>query len=145
VAVLKELGVNLFFEKVAMKPGKPIVFGKHYKTAVFALPGNPVAAYVSFELFVRPAIRKMMGFTQLSRTAVKAQLETPLRTRGERREFRPAWLRMEDGRFFASAVEWHGSADLLGTTRGNSLLIVPEGKESLSAGQEVEVMLTGEL
>ena len=82
VGVLKELGVNLFFEKVAMKPGKPIVFGKHYKTAVFALPGNPVATYVSFELFVRPAIRKMMGFTQLSRTIVKAQLETPLRSRG---------------------------------------------------------------
>ncbi|OHB93738.1 MAG: hypothetical protein A3E19_03005 [Planctomycetes bacterium RIFCSPHIGHO2_12_FULL_52_36] len=145
VGVLKELGVNLFFEKVAMKPGKPIVFGKHYKTAVFALPGNPVATYVSFELFVRPAIRKMMGFTQLSRTIVKAQLETPLRSRGERREFRPTWLRLEDGRFSASPVEWHGSADLLGTTRANSLLIVPEGVESYSAGQEVEVMLTGEL
>ncbi len=145
VGVLKELGVNLFFEKVAMKPGKPMVFGKYYKTAVFALPGNPVATYVSFELFVRPAIRKMMGFTQLRRTVLKAQLETPLRSRGERREFRPAWLHLEDGRFFASAVEWHGSADLLGTTKGNSLLIVPEGVESLSVGQEVEVMLTGEL
>jgi molybdopterin molybdotransferase len=145
VGVLKEIGVNLFFEKVAMRPGKPIVFGKYYKTAVFALPGNPVATYVSFELFARPAIRKMMGFTQLGRTVMKAHLETPLRGKKERREFRPAWLRMEDGKFFASAVEWHGSADLLGTTRGNSLLIVPEGTESLSVGQEVEVMLTGEL
>ncbi|HHT9132875.1 MAG TPA: gephyrin-like molybdotransferase Glp, partial [Candidatus Tripitaka californicus] len=50
-----------------------------------------------------------------------------------------------DGRLSASPVEWHGSADLLGTTRANSLLIVPEGVESYSAGQEVEVMLTGEL
>lgn len=145
VNVLRELGVNLFFEKVAMKPGKPIVFGKHYKTAVFALPGNPVATYVSFELFVRPAIRKMMGFTQLSRTVVRAQSETTLHGRGERREFRPAWLRLEDGRFFASTVEWHGSADLLGTTKANSLLIVPEGVETLTVGQEVGVMLTGEL
>ncbi len=145
VSVLKELGVNLFFEKIAMRPGKPMVFGKYYKTAVFGLPGNPVATYVSFELFVRPAIRKMMGFTKLSRTVIKARLETPLRSKGERKEFRPAWLHPEDGKFFVSAVEWHGSADLLGTTKGNSLLIVPESVESLPVGQEVEVILTGEI
>lgn len=145
VDVLQDASVGVFFHKVALRPGKPIVFGKKYKTLVFGLPGNPVATYVNFELFVRPAIRKMMGFEDVCRTIIKAQMETKLSRKRARREYRPARLRMEDGRFYVAPVEWHGSADLLGTTRGNSLLIIPEQTESISPGDEVEVMVTGEL
>ena len=142
---LQDAGVIIFFHKVAVRPGKPILFGKNKNTMVFGLPGNPVATYVNFELFVRPSIRKMMGFEDLSRTILKAQMEEPLYRKRTRREYRPAHLRMEDGRFYVAPVEWHGSADLLGTTRGNSFLIVPEETESISQGDEVEVMVTGEL
>lgn len=145
VDVLQDAGVDIFFHKVALRPGKPIVFGKKYKTPVFGLPGNPVATYVNFELFVRPAIRKMMGFEDVRRTIVKAKMETGLSRKKARREYRPAHLRMEEGRFYVATVEWHGSADLLGTTRGNSLLIIPEQTENISPGDEVEVMVTGEL
>lgn len=145
VDVLKVLSINTFFEKVSLRPGKPVVFGKKYKTVIFALPGNPVSTYVTFELFVRPALRKMMGFGSLSRPTVKAEMEGDISRKRRRREYRPACLRIEDGRFRVCPVEWHGSADLLGTTKANSLLIVPEETEELSPGMEVEVMITGEL
>lgn len=144
VDVLKELGINIFFQRVALRPGKPVVFGKRGETVVFALPGNPVSTYVTFELFVRPAMRKMMGYSSLSRPKVRAQLGVEVLHKRTRREYRPALLEVKDGRFYVTPVEWHGSADLLGTTRGNSLLIIPEDTEKLSTGQEVEVMLTGE-
>lgn len=144
VDVLQDAGVDIFFHKVALRPGKPIVFGKSHKTAVFGLPGNPVATYVNFELFVRPAIRKMMGFRNVHRTIVKAQLETEVSRKRTRREYRPALLRMEDGKFYVAPVEWHGSADLLGTTRGNSLLVLPEGTEKILPANEVEAMVTEE-
>lgn len=144
VDALQDAGVDIFFHKVAIRPGKPIVFGKKQKTAVFGLPGNPVATYVNFELFVGPAIRKMMGFTDVRRTIVKAQLEVELSRKRARREYRPARLRMADGKFYVAPVEWHGSADLLGATRGNSLLIIPEETDKIPQGGEVEVMVTGE-
>ncbi len=144
VDVLQEAGIEIFFHKVALRPGKPIVFGRNKQTLVFGLPGNPVATYVNFELFVRPAIRRMMGFQDAQRMVIKAELEVDIARKRTRREYRPACLRMDSGNFYVAPVEWHGSADLLGATRGNSLLILPEDKSPLSSGDEVDVMVTGE-
>ncbi|MCP4363734.1 MAG: molybdopterin molybdotransferase MoeA [Planctomycetes bacterium] len=144
VDVLQDAGVEIFFHKVALRPGKPIVFGRTKQTLVFGLPGNPVATYVNFELFVRPAIRRMMGFQDAQRMVIKAELEVDIARKRTRREYRPACLRMDSGKFYVAPVEWHGSADLLGATRGNSLLILPEDKSPLSSGDEVDVMVTGE-
>ncbi|MEE9200908.1 MAG: gephyrin-like molybdotransferase Glp [Candidatus Brocadiales bacterium] len=145
VDTLREAGVEIFFHKVAIRPGKPIVFGRREDTLVFGLPGNPVATFVNFELFVRPSIRRMMGFQDIGRTILKARMEKGLYRKRTRREYRPALLRMVDGRFYVTPVKWHGSADLLGATRGNSLLILPERTESISPGDEVDVMVTGEI
>ncbi|HHT9114851.1 MAG: molybdopterin molybdotransferase MoeA [Planctomycetes bacterium] len=139
--VMKDLNTQIYFEKVALRPGKPVIFGKKDKTFIFALPGNPVASFVTFELFIYPAIRKMMGFTTLHRTTVKASLEVEILVKRKRREYRPALLRMHDNQWFVSPVEWHGSADLLSTTLANCLLIVREDAEKLSVGQLVDVIL----
>ncbi|MBI2556367.1 MAG: molybdopterin molybdotransferase MoeA [Planctomycetes bacterium] len=139
--VMKDLNTQIYFEKVALRPGKPVIFGKKDKTFIFALPGNPVASFVTFELFIYPAIRKMMGFTTLHRTTVKASLEVEIFVKRKRREYRPALLRMHDNQWFVSPVEWHGSADLLSTTLANCLLIVREDAEKLSVGQLVDVIL----
>lgn len=144
VDVLQDAGVEIFFHKVALRPGKPIVFGRTKQTLVFGLPGNPVATYVNFELFVRPAIRRMMGFEDAQRMVIKAELEVDIARKRTRREYRPACLRIDSGKFYVAPVEWHGSADLLGATRGNSLLILPEDKSPLSSGDEVDVMVTEE-
>ena len=139
--VMKDLNTQIYFEKVALRPGKPVIFGKKDKTLIFALPGNPVASFVTFELFIYPAIRKMMGFPTLHRTTVKASLEVEILVKRKRREYRPALLRMHNNQWFVSPVEWHGSADLLSTTRANCLLIVREDAEKLSVGQLVDVIL----
>ncbi|NUO07510.1 MAG: molybdopterin molybdotransferase MoeA [Candidatus Brocadia sp.] len=138
--VMKDLNTRIYFEKVALRPGKPVIFGKKDKTFIFALPGNPVASFVTFELFIYPAIRKMMGFTDIHRNTVKASLETEILVRRRRREYRPAILRMQNNMWLVSPVEWHGSADLLATTRANCLLIVREDAEKLALGQMVDVI-----
>ena len=139
--VVKGFGAHIYFEKVALRPGKPVIFGKKDKTFIFALPGNPVASFVTFELFIYPAIRKMMGFPVLHRTTVKASLETEILVKRRRREYRPAFLRPQNNQWLVSPVEWHGSADLLSTTRANCLLIVREDAEKLAMGQLVDVVL----
>ncbi|MBI2472840.1 MAG: molybdopterin molybdotransferase MoeA [Planctomycetes bacterium] len=139
--VMKDLNTQIYFEKVALRPGKPVIFGKKDKTFIFALPGNPVASFVTFELFIYPAIRKMMGFTDLHRTTLKASLEVEILVKRKRREYRPALLRMHNNQWYVSPVEWHGSADLLSTTQANCLLIVREDAERLAVGQLVDVIL----
>src|SRR5574337_231559 len=94
--VMKDLNTQIYFEKVALRPGKPVIFGKKDTTFIFALPGNPVASFVTFELFIYPAIRKMMGFTDIHRTTLKASLEVEILVKRRRREYRPAFLRMQD-------------------------------------------------
>lgn len=138
--VMKDLNTTIYFEKVALRPGKPVIFGRKDKTFIFALPGNPVASFVTFELFIYPAIRKMMGFTDIHRTTLKASLETEILVRRKRREYRPAFLRIHNNHWLVSPVEWHGSADLLATTRANCLLIVREDAEKLALGQLVDVI-----
>jgi molybdopterin molybdotransferase len=139
--VMKDINTHIYFEKVALRPGKPVIFGKKDKTFIFALPGNPVASFVTFELFIYPAIRKMMGFSTLHRTTLKASLEVEIPVKRKRREYRPALLRTHNSQWYVSPVEWHGSADLLSTTRANCLLIVREDAEKLSVGQLVDVVL----
>lgn len=143
--VLKEAGVRIYFEKVALRPGKPVIFGKKDKTLIFALPGNPVASLVTFELFIYPAMRKLMGFSSLGRTTVAALLETDISTKRRRREFRPAWCQWKENTWSVSLVEWHGSADLLATTKANCLLIIPEETETFSKGQLIDIILLDNL
>ena len=138
---LRALGVRLFFEKVRMKPGKPTVFGVRDSTLVFGLPGNPVSTIVAFEQFVRPAIRKMAGYSILDRPRVHAVLERSFTKKPGRRLFAPArTVHREDG-WHTDAVDSHGSADLLAMTHANSFLIVPEELGVLEAGEVVEVQL----
>jgi len=139
--VMKDLGTHIYFEKVALRPGKPVIFGRKDKTLIFALPGNPVASFVTFELFVYPVIHKMMGLTDVHRTTVRAALETEIIVKRRRREYRPAFIRLQNNSWIVSPVEWHGSADLLATTRANCLMVVREDVERFIAGQLIDVIL----
>ncbi len=139
--VMKDINTHIYFEKVALRPGKPVIFGRKDNTLIFALPGNPVASFVTFELFIYPAIRKMMGFTAIHRNMVKAALDTEIVVKRKRREYRPALFRTQDNVSYVLPVEWHGSADLLSTTRANSLLVVREDVEKYAVGQLIDVML----
>lgn len=139
--VLEEFGVKKFFEKVALRPGKPTVFGKMGDKIIFGLPGNPVSTLVTFELFVRPCIKKMMGYTSCESFIMYAELEVDIKSKKKRREYRPALLNREYDTFTVSPIDWHGSGDLFSTTKANCLLIIKESTDKLNAGDIVEVLL----
>jgi molybdopterin molybdotransferase len=139
--VLAELGVEILVDAVALKPGKPLVFGvtKHGKL-VFGLPGNPVSTMVTFELFVRCALARMEGALDPVRSTLRARLLGPISSRGQRRAYLPGWIRAEsDGELSARPIPTRGSADIVAFAKSNALLIVPENGERLEAGEWVRV------
>ncbi|HZD17123.1 MAG TPA: gephyrin-like molybdotransferase Glp [Actinomycetota bacterium] len=129
------------FFKVAMQPGMPQGLGDIEGTPYFGLPGNPVSVFVSFEIFIRPALMKMMGRRNLFRPEIPARLDEDVTgPRGKAQFARVRVRRTEDG-WRASPTGGRGS-NLIGTVaRANGLAIVPPGVETAPAGSEVRVML----
>ena len=140
---LQACGVETLFGLVRMKPGKPTTFGVRGTTLVFGLAGNPVSTMVGFELFVRPAIRKMQRSKETGRPVVDALLDHDFRKRPGRRQFAPARTVFSEGGWRTAIVESHGSADLLAMTEADSLAIIPEEYGRLNAGDMVKVLLLG--
>ena len=130
----KLLGVEIFFEKVAVKPGKPTTFGKRGKNLVFGLPGNPVAALVCFHLFVMSAVRQRMGYRNPLPRFLILPLKTDVAPPGDRPTFRPARLINEAGVTLIDAQRWHGSGDLTACAGADGLLF-QEAHEALVAGK----------
>jgi len=138
---LNELGVEMVFWKVAMKPGKPVVFGTIRGKPVFGLPGNPVSSMVAFEQFVRPALLKMMGSRQLFRPVIEAILEKDVRKKPGRRHFIRASVSFEGNRYVATLTGAQGSGILKSMVRANGLVVIPEDREIVRAGEKVKVQL----
>ena len=137
---IEDLGGKLLFWKVAMKPGKPVAFAMVGDKPVFSLPGNPVAAMVAFEQFVRPALLMMAGHSRLFRPAVRGTLTEAVKNGGNRPHLVRVAVRLEEGRYLVATTGDQGSARLTSLTSGNGLVkILPE--TSLAAGTEVEVQL----
>jgi molybdopterin molybdotransferase len=140
-AVLSRLG-TVDFTKVAMQPGMPQGHGSlgPDATPIFTLPGNPVSAYVSFEVFVRPVIRRMLGHSRIYRPVVRAVLVDPLPSPAGRRQFARGHLAVEDGRYVVRPAGGQGS-HMLGTlAKANALVVVPEDITELKPGTAVAVL-----
>ena len=140
--VLSRLG-TVAFDRIAMQPGMPQGFGTigPDSTPVFGLPGNPVSALVSFEAFVRPALRKMLGATPLERPRVRAVTSKALSSPRGKRSFLRVSLETEKGAYVVTPVSGTGSHLLAGLSRANALAIVPEDVEKVPAGGAVEVLV----
>jgi molybdopterin molybdotransferase len=136
--LLQEVGAEIDLWRVAIKPGKPFLFGRRGNCAIFALPGNPVSAFVTFLVFVRPAILKMMGAGEdaLSLRKTSARLGDEASNDGDRAHYLRGVLR--DGEF--QPVGRQESHALYGLSRSNALLRLAPG-ESVSAGSIVSVYL----
>jgi molybdopterin molybdotransferase len=132
--VLKELGVTAHFHKIRLKPGKPLLFGSRESTLVFGLPGNPVSSFVGFELFVRPALRKMMGDAIPGPTFVPVPLAVPFAAKNDRPTYAPARLETTNA-FRVRPGNWFGSADLRGLLTADALVSIPAGSVELAAGE----------
>ena len=139
--VVEELG-QLLMTTVNMRPGKAQTFGLVDGTPVFGLPGNPAAAYVGFEMIVRPALRKMQGFSRFERPVVKARLSTDAKKRDPRRIFLRSTLSKDAAGGYVVTPAKNQSSGLFGPIqRSNCMAILPEGLESRTAGSVVECVL----
>ncbi|MFC1993459.1 gephyrin-like molybdotransferase Glp [Chloroflexota bacterium] len=132
---------EIVFWAVRMKPGKPLAFGKIKGTPLLGLPGNPVSSMVTFELFVRPAIFKMLGKRPLNKPAIEATIEDPIVNTDGRRIFARALVEKRDGRYFARLTGPQGSGILTSMALANGLVIVPEDKPRVEAGDKAQVMM----
>jgi molybdenum cofactor synthesis domain-containing protein len=140
-SVLERLG-RLQSWQVAIRPAKPFAFGVVGGKPVFGLPGNPVSSMVSFELFARPALRRMGGHRQLDRARVRAVAAEPLRRRpdGKLHLMRVVASSGEDGRWQVRPVGGQGSHQLWAAAGANALALVPDG-DGVAAGDQVDAML----
>ena len=140
---LLQLGATFLFTKVAIKPGAPLVFGRRGETLVFGLPGNPVSAQVTFDLFVRPALLKMQGARVLERPRVVVELLADVRNRSGRKSHVPARVRFEGGRLVARPLRSRGSGDLVAHARANALVVIEAARPQAAAGETAEAVLLG--
>jgi molybdopterin biosynthesis enzyme len=137
---LSDLGAEIFFERIRLKPGKPTVFARLKETAVFALPGNPVSAAVTFYLFVRPTLLGMQGAGCVSLTTGEALALSAFKATPERDAYLPAKLGTDNtGRLTASLTDYHGSSDFIGFASADALVTVKRGKR-FETGDVVPVM-----
>lgn len=135
--VFDRLG-GIDFHGVAIQPGKPQGFGYLHGVPVVTLPGNPVSALVSFELFVRPALRKLGGFEDLDRPRLVAALEVDIPVSPDRRRFLPGIVDLR--RLVVSPVGRRGSHLIANAAGANCLIEVPSGRRPLAAGSTVDVL-----
>ena len=138
--VMEKLGAELDFWQVAMRPGKPLTFGRVAGRPFFGLPGNPVSSMVTFELFVRPALRRMTGHRRLVRPRATARLAEALANPGTRRGYLRVRLGEEAGHLVARATGEQGSGILKSMLLADGLAVLPPGAD-LAAGEPVEVIL----
>ena len=137
--VLEELG-ELTFCKVKMRPGNPQTLGTIKGVPFFGLPGNPTSTYVGFEIFVRPALRVMQGFSAIARPVTVARLSHDVKKKQDRRYYlRGRCSSASDGRGYEAALSGSQSSALLTAAhRGNCFVVLPEGDGVFSAGTQVE-------
>lgn len=136
--ILMQNNVRLLFEKIAVKPGKPTVFGTNGKIYFFGLPGNPVSTLIQFELLVRPHLAKMMGYAYRPNT-IMAKLKKRLKRRkAKRMEFIPVIL-TKDG--FAEPLEYHGSGHMHAYYGANGVIAIEREIVEINEGANIEVML----
>ena len=139
--VLKNLGAEFYFDAVAIRPGKPAVFGKCQNTFVFGLPGNPVSTMVTFELFVVPAIDLLSGATARDLPLVEAHLAAALNEKAGLTHFLPARVEWRDGAPEVKALPWQGSGDIAALARANCFLVVAAERTQVNVRETMPILL----
>jgi len=140
-AALKELGAEIFFERVSLRPGKPTVFARLGQTLLFGLPGNPVSVTVTFNLFARPALLAMQGAGATALSEGHAVLTRDVRGSVDRESYLPAVLRSDEkGMLLADPLKWGGSSDFVSFARATALINIAAGTRRTAAGSIVRIV-----
>lgn len=142
VRVVVEQHGHLDFWRVNMRPGKPLAYGSYRGVPIMALPGNPVSALVTFEVFVHPALGRLGGRNHTERMRVRARVEEDIDTDG-RESYLRARVRWHEGAFYASLTGSQDSGVLTSLVKAHALIVIPGGTTRVNAGDEVEAWLLG--
>lgn len=137
----QEAGAKLLFWKVNMKPGTPIAVARYEDKLLFGLSGNPAAAYITFEKFVRPTILRIMGKTDYNFKKVQSTLESNFTKISKQNRYVRAITYYRDGQFFTKLPDKHSSGILTSLSGTNSLFYVPGGTGPYEEGESIEVEL----
>jgi len=139
--VLKDLDAEFYFDAVAIRPGKPAVFGKCENTFVFGLPGNPVSTMVTFELFAVPAIDVLSGAPARELPLVEARLGAALNEKPGLTHFLPARVEWRGAIPEVKPLPWQGSGDIAALARANCFLVVAADRSRVDVGEIVPILL----
>jgi len=139
-AALGELGAEIYFDRVSIRPGKPTVFARCGQTYFFGLPGNPVSTSVTFNVFARPALRVLQGVSDPLLPTLTATLSHSIKDASSRRSYLPARLFIRDGRALVESLKWGGSSDLVAFMKANALIVVREATHAIAEGETVEAL-----
>jgi len=139
--LLKKEGADIFFHKVRIKPGKPLLFAKKSVCHIFGIPGNPVSNFTTFNLFIKPALLKLMGKKDFRLNFIEARLREEVKRKGLRAWIIPSRCKVKDGRFEVTPFKLSGSADIIGCSGCNCLTIIDSNKDFVQLGEEVKVLL----
>jgi molybdopterin molybdotransferase len=140
--IMQEQG-NIDFWRINMRPGKPVAFGYIGEAPLLGLPGNPVSTAVTFELFGRPLIRKMLGHARLLKPQIEVIVKDGVSDRAMRRHYVRAQVTWQDGRFIAQTTGNQGSHMMTSLLNANAFVIVPEGGVVIHPGDTAKAMMLG--
>ena len=140
-SVLKAMGAEFFFDAVAIRPGKPTVFGICRGKPVFGLPGNPVSTMVTFELFVAPAIDLLSGAEARALPLLEARLAEAMKEKPGLAHFLPARVEWNGMLPEVKPLQWQGSGDIAALAKANCFLVVPADREKIEIGERVPVLM----
>jgi molybdopterin molybdotransferase len=139
--VLRELETKFFFDAVAIRPGRPAVFGICDGVPVFGLPGNPVSTMVTFELFVVPALDILSGTSPRPLPIVRIKLADAVKQKGGVTHFLPARIEWSEGEPVVRELRWQGSGDIAALGRANCFLVVDAERPEQQPGEQASVLL----
>jgi len=139
--VLQELGAEFYFDAVAIRPGKPTVFGKCKDKFIFGLPGNPVSTMVTFELFVAPALDILAGAAPRPLPLMEARLTQTVKEKTGLAHFLPALATWFSGSPEVTVLPWQGSGDIAALAKANCFLVVGDDVGEISAGDRAPILL----
>ena len=142
--ILQRVG-TVHFGRIAFKPGKPTTFATTERTLIFGLPGFPVSSLVSFEVFVRPALRQMQGFQRIHRPVVQVELEHDIQRSPDRPEYQRAIVRWRGGHLVARLTGIQRSSRLLSLVGANAFLRIDAGLTPITRGASIGALLVGEI
>jgi molybdopterin molybdotransferase len=138
--LVEKIGARIIFHKVRVKPGKPLLFARKGRCSIFGIPGNPVSNFTTFNLFIKPALRKLMGQADCGPEFYDGVLEEDFQNTSSRVHVVPSMHTIERGCVRVSPFMLNGSADIIGCSRSSCLAVFFEGKSLVKRGERIKIV-----